>query len=304
MPQAVYRQEGAALDYTPTSAVAAGDVLVLGTNLIAIAKLDIPANKLGAAHVVGVFDVVKDDSDIAAWTAAYWDADGNPVGGDAGTGAFSDNSTLGPFAGWFLEAAGTTVGTVRMLLTSLVDQDAVARSELVQDDEQFYTIPIEAYRIHDNLHQLAPGVGANDDLGLVTGTYGTSAPTLQTGDSKAATTSRKTRFQFAVPPEYVAGEDITLRINAGMLTTIADTSADLDVQCVRTAAPTVDLCATAAQDINAIDADDYDFTITPTDVVPGDVLDFVLTIDIVDGSTATAVIGKINSVEVLLAIKG
>jgi predicted RecA/RadA family phage recombinase len=58
MAKAVFRQEGNALDYTPGSAVAAGDVVLLGANLVTIARLDIPANRLGAVHKNGVYNVV------------------------------------------------------------------------------------------------------------------------------------------------------------------------------------------------------------------------------------------------------
>ena len=38
---------------------------------------------------------------------------------------------------------------------------------------------------------------------------------------------------FPVPPEYVAGQTITLRANAGMKTTVADGSAAIDFEVVR-----------------------------------------------------------------------
>ncbi|MGV3721987.1 MAG: hypothetical protein ACO1SX_13830, partial [Actinomycetota bacterium] len=119
-----------------------------------------------------------------------------------------------------------------------------------------------------------------------------------------ATTTRYARFQFAVPEHYVAGQAITLRVNAGMLTTVSDTSAALDAVCVRVAAPSTDICATAAQSMNSLTAADIDFTITPTNVVVGDILDVRLSVAIVDGATGTAVIGKINTVALLMATKG
>ncbi len=53
-----YVQKGEAIDHMPDTAVAAGDVVVVG-NLIGIARLDIPAGVLGALAVVGVYDVAK-----------------------------------------------------------------------------------------------------------------------------------------------------------------------------------------------------------------------------------------------------
>ena len=63
--KAVFVQTGSSIDYTPGSAVAAGDVIVVG-NLVAVAKLDIPANTLGALSVVGVYDVEKAEAAVFA----------------------------------------------------------------------------------------------------------------------------------------------------------------------------------------------------------------------------------------------
>jgi len=302
--QAIYHQYGDQLDYTPGGAVSAGDVILLGTTLVTVANVDIAANVLGAVCTRGVFLVVKDDSDVSANTPAYWDADGNPYGGEASTGAFTNDSALGPFAGWFLEAAGTTTGTVLLYLDSRDAAVVLARAALVQQDAIAYPITFDKFHVWDAPQTNIPGTPANDDLGLIDNSFGTAAPTIETGDVKTTTVTRKTRCQFAVPAEYVAGQTITARINAGMKTTISDGTATVDVECVRQAAADTDICATAAQSINSLDAADKDFTITPTDVVPGDILDVVLSVAIADTATGTAVIGQINTVELLLDIKG
>lgn len=66
-------QDGKAIDYRPSEAVAAGDVVVQGT-LIGIARLDIAANTLGSLAVVGVFDAPKAIGAITVGAAVYWDA--------------------------------------------------------------------------------------------------------------------------------------------------------------------------------------------------------------------------------------
>jgi predicted RecA/RadA family phage recombinase len=71
--KAIMIHEGAAIDYTPTSAVSAGDVIVQ-TDLIGIAKLPIAANTLGALAIEGVFDVVKTNVAVNAGQMIYWDA--------------------------------------------------------------------------------------------------------------------------------------------------------------------------------------------------------------------------------------
>ncbi len=62
MPTAQFIHDGDAIDHVPASDVAAGDVVVRG-DLVAIAKLDIPAGTLGALAVTGVFDVAKASGD-------------------------------------------------------------------------------------------------------------------------------------------------------------------------------------------------------------------------------------------------
>jgi predicted RecA/RadA family phage recombinase len=65
------------IDYTPVSAVSAGQVFVIG-DLIAVAKLDIAAGIQGALHLVGVYDfpkVTTGGSGIAVGTTVYWNSD-------------------------------------------------------------------------------------------------------------------------------------------------------------------------------------------------------------------------------------
>jgi predicted RecA/RadA family phage recombinase len=53
---ASFKQDGDILDYTPASAVAAGDVVVIGS-LVAVAPVAIAANALGALAVDGVYEM-------------------------------------------------------------------------------------------------------------------------------------------------------------------------------------------------------------------------------------------------------
>jgi predicted RecA/RadA family phage recombinase len=74
------------VDYTPSSAVVAGQVVVQN-DLVGVAPRPIAAATLGALAIEGVFDVVKATGAVNAGAKVYWDADGDPVGGTAGTGA-------------------------------------------------------------------------------------------------------------------------------------------------------------------------------------------------------------------------
>lgn len=71
--RALYIQTGAALDYTPTEAVANGTVVSLGTR-IGVVSGDIPANGTGTLHVEGVFALGKAEGESFEMGAAvYYD---------------------------------------------------------------------------------------------------------------------------------------------------------------------------------------------------------------------------------------
>jgi len=102
--------DGNAVDYTPASDVAAGDV-IQQEDLIAVAKRDIPAGTLGALHPTGVFDIPKNTGageDIPAGLLLYWD-DTNKV---AAKPPASGNKILGKA----VVAAADTDETVRVRL--------------------------------------------------------------------------------------------------------------------------------------------------------------------------------------------
>jgi len=89
MATAVFRHQGAAIDYTPVAAVAAGDVVVQG-ELVGVAKIDIAANTLGALAVEGVFDFPKSTaggSALTAGTDVFWDAAALEATSNAAAGA-------------------------------------------------------------------------------------------------------------------------------------------------------------------------------------------------------------------------
>lgn len=118
--QACFVSDGLVIDYTPDTDVAAGAVVVLGTNLIGTTKTALPANKLGALSVTGVHDVVQAAVTFTIGQLVYWDDDGDPVGGTPGTGAAVENSELGPPIGFAVTATLATDTTVRVLLRSRV----------------------------------------------------------------------------------------------------------------------------------------------------------------------------------------
>ena len=127
---ATFVQAGDVLDYTPAADLTAGDVIVQG-KLIGIASCNRAAGELASLAVTGVFDVPKDNSNLSSvGRPVYWDADGTPVGGEPGSGAFTATATGNTFAGWNLEIAGAEAGSVRILLRSANDADTMALDDL------------------------------------------------------------------------------------------------------------------------------------------------------------------------------
>jgi len=86
---ATFVQQGISIDYTPTTAVAAGAVILQG-DLIGVARTPIAANALGSLAVAGVFDFPKATgagSGIAVGATCYWDVADAVAKTDSETGA-------------------------------------------------------------------------------------------------------------------------------------------------------------------------------------------------------------------------
>ena len=174
---------------------------------------------------------------------------------------------------------------------------------------QSFPIPLTDFRVWDALQTLLPGTPSSDDLGLVGGTFGTGTPSIRTEDLKAAgSTTKLARFLVQLPWEYVAAESVTLRFKAGMITTVAGTSATLDCEAYKLQedpddAIGSDLVSTAAQSINSLTFANADFALTPTSLSPGDILDVRITMVVNDGASATAVIGGITNAKLLADVR-
>lgn len=181
------------------------------------------------------------------------------------------------------------------------------RADLETEQNAVYSVPLTEFRTWDALATNLPAAAANDDLGLVTGTLGTHGPNITAGDVKATSSTRYARCQVPLPVEYKAGGSVIVRCKAGMQTTVADGSCTVDFQVYRVVRDTTvgsDICATAATSINSTSFADKEFTITPTTLSPGDLLDIRMAIIYVDTATATAVTPTVAAVEVLCDIRG
>lgn len=109
-----YVQDGDLWDYTPGSAVAAGDVVILN-DTVTVAPRPIAANKLGAVAVEGVFVLPKTSNQaIGQGKIVYWNASGSVITTAADSGGSSPTAYVR--AGKAAVAALAADTTVRVAL--------------------------------------------------------------------------------------------------------------------------------------------------------------------------------------------
>lgn len=116
MSQATYYADGDAIDYTPSGAKSAGDVVVISTRLVGVVVTDLIASQKGALQIEGIFKVAKVTGAISQGAPVYWDADANPVSGTAGSGAATATATNNAYMGVCTESALSGDTTVKVKL--------------------------------------------------------------------------------------------------------------------------------------------------------------------------------------------
>ncbi len=154
---------------------------------------------------------------------------------------------------------------------------------------------------------LAPAASP-DDLSINSGTYTNTAlpPYVTTKDvHSAGATTKYGRCLIPVPCDFEGNlQTVTIRAFAGMKTTIADTLATLAVEAWRIdadgtygAANVIQASDQTPKSINSLTAAAKDFVLDSTTILPGDLLDVRITINVTDAATVGAVIGAIWQLE-------
>lgn len=115
MAQARYITDGTSFDLTASADRAVGDVVVVG-DLVGVSLRAYDSGANSSLHVSGMFDVVKKSEAITAGAKVYWDPDGNPVSGTAGSGAATATAGSLKRMGVAVAAAGESATTVRVLM--------------------------------------------------------------------------------------------------------------------------------------------------------------------------------------------
>ncbi len=77
---------------------------------------DVANGGVGQLAISGVWDLPAATAAITQWAPVYWDADGNPVGGVAGSGAATATSSGNTPIGIAIAAKDAGDGTARVLL--------------------------------------------------------------------------------------------------------------------------------------------------------------------------------------------
>jgi hypothetical protein len=206
-----------------------------------------------------------------------------------------------------------TIENLRGTGVSKLDQlqltAGLQRTYLLQEDTTKFPIDLGSAKVWDSGQPL-PSTAASDDLGYVAGTFGTANNYIAGRDCKTSggAITGYARLFVVIPENYVAGQPVTLRAAAGMLTTVSDTTATIDFEAYLVGRTTLksgsDLVTTAATTINSLTFADKDFSLTATALSPGDVLDVRVTLAVNDGATGTVVRPAIAAIDLLCSVKG
>lgn len=188
----------------------------------------------------------------------------------------------------------------------------IVRTSLTQESYSEFDVSHVDMRIWDAV-QTVITTAASDDLGLTAGAHGTGIWYITAGSlGTAGATTRRCRFRFRMPREYVASQAAKFTFTSGITGStpnVADASCLLDLEVFKFGANVVitgtDLVSTSATSMNVTTFADVDFELTATTLSPGDVLDGRISITCTDaGSTAANVVPAISKLVLKCHTKG
>ena len=207
--------------------------------------------------------------------------------------------------------AGTVTSTIDALTITNADISATAevgRAKLALESLK-YSIPLEELRqLNHASNAVLPNTATSAILGYIVGTISSSGASIQTSDADGTTVTCIAQFTFELPAEYQSGQAISIVAEAGMKTTISNSTATIDFECYyknpADNTHSADLVTTAATTINSLTLSTKTFVVTPTSRVAGDQFAVKMTIAITDGGSGTAVLGMVSKLHVLLGVRG
>ena len=110
-----YIQDGNVIDFTAGATTVSGQVVVVGS-IVGIAAADVANGKVGPLIVKGVVEIPAATAEITVGAAVYWDADGDPVGGTADSGAATATATDNILVGYAVAGKAAAGAKVKVLL--------------------------------------------------------------------------------------------------------------------------------------------------------------------------------------------
>ena len=192
--------------------------------------------------------------------------------------------------------------------SNTIPTGALTRAMLAQEDLAVYRIPLQNLRSNTGL--VLDATGGDTLFSIVNGGMGVGTLTLKGEEAISEAETTTLCFEFAVPPEYVAGQTIeidveakcdssgagnasaeTIQIEAYKMADAGTVSADLADGGAQSMAAAGDVFAT------------YTSVVTPTGLVAGDKL-MIFVQTVITEDAATAVFAVIGNIEVQLDIKG
>lgn len=108
--------EGHKVKYTPGADVIAGQVVVVGTRVM-IAPEAIASGVESVLEDDGGWDVPASTEEWSQGDELFWNSTGDPVGGTAGSGCFTNVGAGNTFAGYAAKAKAATLGKGKLNLT-------------------------------------------------------------------------------------------------------------------------------------------------------------------------------------------
>lgn len=184
---------------------------------------------------------------------------------------------------------------------------SIARSGIAQETAKPYIMQLDSWKATGTGAGLGSAAGTpSGAFGLTYGTFGTNSPKIVGEAASGNSKTNRMRRQFALPVEYVAGGNITLRLRGKETVNAATVSTTIDAVVYKSdkaAGIGSDICATNAQDVTTSTAN-FDFSITPTGLVAGDILDIEVNIVTNDTGGSVGTIANIYDTEILLDVQG
>jgi hypothetical protein len=198
-------------------------------------------------------------------------------------------------------------GTLDVQSGATLSAGTIDRTALAEDALQAYGITIEQI-----LSDAGAALTAAETAGTFDITVGTNTVVANGEVTDNETETSVAYFQFVLPPEYVAGGDVTVRMPSALIKTGAPTNngSTLDIAVYEQSdagAVGADLSTTtAAATYAALDTwYNKDFVITAAGLVAGDVLNVKITATVIDSEAAGGtIILNLAPPKVLIDVKG